>query len=296
MAETLGSIVDLVQSQLAGFTADIPLYGTLTGGITDSDTELVLDMPSQSEPAGLIEIDSELIHIGEYDADTGIATVPAWGRGQLGTTPVAHDANSRVTVNPRYPRGRVAFQINQVIAGICPPLFAVATGSIDTEVLTYEYALPAGTRNLIEVKWRPYDDPSYDWMPVRSASVRRHGGTPTLHLPSSYGYHSGSKVHYIVAKNPTSLADEADLFTASGLAESAIDVVVVGACLRLVSSSELQRQQLQSVETSERAILVPATSGTTLGRYLRQEFQIRLDQEAARLRQEYPIRMMRTND
>jgi hypothetical protein len=63
----------------------------------------------------------------------------------------------------------------------------------------------------------------------------------------------------------------------------------------LVSTSELSRQQLTAIEVSERATLVPATSGVTAARFYQQLYQTRLDSEATRLRQEYPIRQMRTS-
>src|SRR5688572_30471158 len=80
--ETLGSVIDYVTNQLQGFTTDNPMYGTLTQVAQDEDLELVIELPAQSEPVGVVEIGAELIHIGSYDADTHIATVPAWEIGR----------------------------------------------------------------------------------------------------------------------------------------------------------------------------------------------------------------------
>jgi hypothetical protein len=291
--ETLGSVIDYVTNQLQGFTTDNPMYGTLTQVAQDEDLELVIELPAQSEPVGVVEIGAELIHIGSYDADTHIATVPAWGRAQMGTTATAHALGSKVTVNPRFPRNRVALVINQVIQGMCPPLFGVEHDEVTVQTLQWDYALPTGTRNLLRVEWRPYDSSSFDWTPVRSAYIKRTSGAPLLHLPDALTSHSGSAVRFTVATNPTALTDEADLFTDSGLPESCIDIVSLGAIPRLITTAELARQQLTSVEVSERSTLVPASSGTAVARFYMQQYEARLESEAMRLRQEYPLTMMR---
>jgi hypothetical protein len=288
--ETLGSLIDHVTSQLQGFVTDNPMYGTLVGTAQDDDLSIQIEVPSQSQPLGLIEIGTELIHVTDFDAASGLATIPAWGRGQQGTTAAAHVSGSRVTVNPRYPRSRVALTCNQVIAGMCPPLFGVARGTFETEPQVWEYALPAGTRNLIRVELRPYASSAYDWVPVRGAVIKRDSGSPMLHMPTEYSTH---EVRYTVATNPTALTSESDLFTTTGLPESCIDVVTLGAIPRLVSTNELARQQLTSVEATERSTLIPATSGTSAAKFYMQMYEARLEQESMRLRQEYPLTVMR---
>jgi hypothetical protein len=57
------------------------------------------------------------------------------------------------------------------------------------------------------------------------------------------------------------LVNDSDLFTATGLPESAIDVVSLGAIPRLVTTTDLARQQLNSVEPSERSLIVPGRFG-----------------------------------
>ncbi len=293
MPETFGGVIDYITSQLLGFTSDNPMFGTLSSVIQDDDLELQLILPAQSEPVGLVEIDQELIHIGSYDEETLTATIPPWGRAQMGTTAVAHSAGSKVSINPRFPRQRVGQVINQVVAGMCPPLFAVESDDFTVQALVWDYALPTGTRNLIKAEWRPYGSTSFDWRPVRSAFIKRTSGSPMLHLPDGLTCHSGSEVRYTVAKNPTAFTAEGDLFTASGLPESCIDIVALGSIPRLITTAELARQQLNTVEVSERSTLIPASSGTAVARFYMQQYEMRLEQEATRLRHEYPITMMR---
>jgi hypothetical protein len=293
MAETFGTVIDSIASQLAGFVTDPPMYATLENTIQTGTLSLKLDLPAQAQPQGVVEIDQELIHIATYDPQTNTATVPAWGRAQQGTTAAAHVAGAKVTINPKYPRKRIGAIVNQVVASMCPPLFAVQRGSFTTVPLTREYALPVSTRNLLNVEYRPYGSQVYDWMPMRSAFVKRDSGSPMLHVDDAYG-NASCEVRYTVACNPVPFLTEATLFTASGLPESCVDIVHMGAIPRLLSTTELAKQQLTSVEASERAVLIPSGSGAATVRLYMQMYEARLNAEAKRLRQEYPLRAMRT--
>jgi len=294
VAETLGSLIDYIGNQLQGFYVDQPMYATTDGLVQANALEIKLTLPEQAQPQGLLELDGELIHVQSFDADTGIATVPAWGRGQQGTTPAVHASGSRVTVNPRYPRNRIAQVINQVVAGLCPPLFAVQRGTFTTTPLVWEYALPTTTRNLIAAEYRPFSSSQYDWTPIRSAHIKRDSGLPTLHIGDRGIDAYSCEVRYTVAANPTAFTSEAQAFTACGLPESCIDIVSLGSIPRLVTTNDLARQQLTSVEASERAVLLPSGSGPATARFYMQMYEARLKAEAQRLRQEYPLRVMRT--
>lgn len=280
----------MVNAQLNGFVTDVPMFGTLGGAMTASANTVVITVPTQSYPVGLLEVEGELIHVTAWNAGTSTATIPPWGRGQQGTTPAAHPAGAKVIVNPRYPRRRIGQIINQVVQAICPPLFAVQTGQFDTVFDTYDYPLPTTTRTILRVEWRPRGVAYEDWRPLRSATIRRVAGAPMLHLNSCPQF---AEVRYTVGCNAVPLTTETQLFTDSGLANSAIDVVTLGSIPRLVSTNELSRQQLSSVEVSERATLVPATSGTNAAKFYMQMFQDRLEAEVSRQRQEYPLTVQR---
>lgn len=291
MAETFGSIIDYIANQLHGFVTDAPMYATTTTTMQANDLTVGLELPSQSLPQGMVEIDGELIYLSSYDAMSGTATIPPWGRGQEGTTAAAHAAGAKVVVHPKYPRRRIGMAINQVISAICPPLHGVARGGFTIETNKWEYDLPTATRNLLRVEARAFGSTAYDWQQAHSTFIKRDSGVPVLHidcLPSMY------EVRYTVATNPTALVNESDLFTLTGLPESCIDLVSLGAIPRLVSTNELARQQLNSVEASERAALVPAGSGTAAARFYMQMFNDRLAAEVKRQRAEYPVTVRRT--
>lgn len=292
MSETFSTLIDYVQSQLLGFVTDPPMFGTLSASVQPIDTQLKMALPDDSLPQGIVEIDDELIFLSSYDQDTFFGTVPPWGRGQQGTIATAHASGSRVSVNPRYPRRRVAQVINQVIAGMCPPLFGVVTGEFQAQYLTWEYALPVNARTLLKVEYRPFNSAVYDWTMLRGAFIRRDTGTPMLHLPTGLGIFN-AEVRYTVATDPTPLVNDSDLFTSTGLSESCIDIVSLGAIPRLVTTNDLARNQLNSVEPSERSLIVPAGSGANAAKFYMGMYQQRLAAEANRLRQLYPLRATR---
>jgi hypothetical protein len=147
------------------------------------------------------------------------------------------------------------------------------------------------TRNLLRAEYRPAGSP-YDWQPIRHAVVKRDSGVPMLRIDVSP---MQCEVRYTVATNPTPLVADADLFTATGLPESCIDIVSLGAIPRLISTAELARQQHTSVEASERSTLIPAGSGTAAARFYMQMYQDRLAAEVQRQRQEYPLTVRRNS-
>lgn len=292
MTETYGSLIDSIQSQLQGFVTDPPMFGTLVGAVSATDTQLSLAVADQCQPQGVIEIDDELLYVLSYDTATGVATVPAWGRGQQGTTAAAHAAGAKVSVNPKYPRRRVGQAINATINAMCPPLFGVTVGSVQAQYLTWEYALPTQTEALIRVEYLPWNATQYDWRPLREAFIKRDTGVPVLHMPTRAGF-LASEVRWTVSTNPLPFTDPSQPYSYCGLQDSSIDCVMLGAIPRLVTTSELARQQLTTTESSDRATLVPTGSGTSAAKFYYALFQDRLKDEAAGLRRQYPITMMR---
>jgi hypothetical protein len=294
VAETFGSLIDTVISQLQGFVTDAPMFGQVVNSVTANDTEIKIQVPSQCQPTGVIEIDEELIYVLSWDAVNSVVSVPAWGRGQQGTTPAPHASGAKVSINPRYPRRRVGQAINNTIQAMCPPLFGVTTGTLTAQPLQWEYPLPAHTRSLIRVEYLPWQAAQYDWRPLREARIKRDTGVPVLHLNTRAGFLS-SAIRYTVATDPVELTDPAQPFTDCGLLTSTIDVVQLGTIPRLVTTTELARQQYNSVESSERVTLLPTGSGTNPAKFYYAMFADRLKAEADGLRQMYPLTMKRNS-
>lgn len=294
---TLGELIDEVVSQLSGYTTDVPAMGTLAGDVTATSNELAIDFgdtPGAARPNGVIEIGSELMVVSQYDANTGRATVPPWGRGHAGTVAIAHDAGAKVTVRPRFPRKRVAQTINQVVASSCPPLFAARDlEPIETGAwVPLGFELPADTIRVLRVDTTDLGpEMLVDRRIVRDWTVRSVAGTQMLELSP---YESMQTIQVTVAANPGKLVGDDDDFAAvTGLSESAADMVIFGALARLSLSGELARQQVSTVEANSRSEKVPAGSGTTISRYFQALYTQRLEAERDRLQHLHPLTLLR---
>jgi hypothetical protein len=101
------------------------------------------------------------------------------GTRAAGHDGAAHAAGARVTVNPKYPRRRVAQVVNQVIAGMCPPLFGVLTGTVQAQLVAHVGVRAARWHAaLYKAEYRPFNASVYDWRPLRTAFIKRDSGFP----------------------------------------------------------------------------------------------------------------------
>lgn len=295
---TFGEMTNEVISTLQGHSTDNPSAATLAGDVTDTSGELALDfgsIPWAGRPNGLVEIDDELIFVSAFDATSGVATVPPWGRGQRGTTAAAHDADSMVTIRPRYPRAHVKSAINSTIRESCPPLFAaVDLPVIETStLLPLGYTLPENTMRVLRVEATDAllaDEFACRHL-VRDWTVRAVAGTQLLELNRSLVYQN---VQVTVAATPTDMvADGNDFATTTGLPVQAAGMAVYGSIARLILGAELAKQQQTSVEASARNDKVQSGSATTISRYYQALYTQRLEFCRDLLAQMYPPILLR---
>jgi hypothetical protein len=286
---TLSDLVDEAVSALSGFTTDLPMRGTLLNNISTGDTSLTLSFPvSEQHPLGLVEIGTEVLLVESYDVSTGVATVPPWGRGQLGTTAQPHDSGSMVTVSPRFPRGVVAKRVNEAVQSICPPLFGVAeVPEFRVGFREYLFALPASTQRVLRLEYRFAN--VGDWAPLRFFDFR--AASNELWLPGRY---AGAHVRGQVAVAPGQfLAESDDYETVTGLDAGTTDIVHNAVVARLVMAGDLARQATGTVESSARNREINSGAGAAIARFHLALNEQRLAAEAARLSQMYPPLVIR---
>jgi hypothetical protein len=288
---TAGDLVDLVSEELHGWGATQDRVTALTNSITDTDITLTVnDVFGQATgiTPGVVEIGSELLYVTTVDQTTNVCGIAAgFGRGHLGTIPAAHASGSKVTSRPRFPRSQILKEINNVIGGVSPEIYAVVLDSSHT--VTYpsnSYALAPTAVGVLDVQWQDYLG---RWIKSRSYqldtfdhNLRLGGGEPL-----------GRPLRVIYTTDPTQFTSESDNYTVTGLPTTCLDVLTKGAAARMIIGVDISRAQASSVEQSNRSKVVPPNAGLNAGKFLLAEYMDRLRNEAQNLRKKYPPRLVR---
>jgi len=287
---SFGEMVEETVGLLNDWTGQQPQQCTLVEALDAAQLTIFVDDGMQLG-RGLTEIDDELVYVASYDTAGAIATVPPWGRGQQGSTAAPHAAGARVTTAPRPPRDRVRKRINQVIRGLFPDLWAVASAEVEADDRA-EYELPAGARWIIDVQWQTVGLP-VEW--ERARSWRLNVRADPVDFPSGVaatvpGVPIGETVRILYAAEPAQLVNPGDDFTVTGLHAGVADLVVLAAASHLVLGQELSRGQLATVEQSQRVEKVSTGASMAASRFLRQEYALRVASERRRLLTTYPSR------
>jgi hypothetical protein len=276
---TLDQLVRQVRQQLLGYSMNQESVSELSAPMTATDTSFSCDAGTVLNLSrGIVEIDDELILVKTYDAQSGVVTVMGLGngRGYEGTTAASHAVNSLVTSNPAFPKARIKAAINETIRSLYPTL--VVFGSTEVEGVWYVTGQLIGPSKVAQ--------PLPNW---RYNPKAREGNFPSGKSIQLLDYvTAGQAMKIVYSKAPEVLVSGSDDFTLTGYPERYTDLVVYGACKRLVPALESARLQLQSVETTERAPLVPPASATKVTQLYASLFAERLEEERARQFDEVP--------
>jgi len=239
-----------------------------------------------------------MILVKKYDRPSGTVTVmgglTGTGRGVEGTTAASHTIDSLITNNPQYPVSRIKEALNDTINGVYPDLFVFAEYEFPYVAARYEYPIPADADDVYKVVVNTIG-PSAVWFPLTSwrfntvASTTAGQVKPT---PTPTGKTiqlmrdrivPGRNVRVTYTKKPSTLTLGSDLFTSTGFPERYVDMMVYGACWRLLPALEPARLQQQAIEATERAPLVPAGSATQATNFYMNLYMKRLNEERDRL-------------
>ncbi len=298
MAVTFNDIVQRVKQQLLGYTRDQAAISYLTQPMTASDTTFSVDPDTVTALSrGLVEIGNEMILVKKYDRVSGVVTVfgnAATGRGVEATTPATHDMGDIVTSDPRYPRARIMEAINDTIQAMYPHVWIFGEYEFPWVAARYEYPLPVDVEQVYKVTTNTIG-PSAVWFPNQawrfnpqaSTTPGQVKPTPTptgksLQILRDYIV-PGRNARVIYTKSPTTLTTGTDLLTSTGFPERYVDIIVFGACYRLLPSYDAGRLQQQSIESTERAPLVPPGSANNASLKYQQLYMQRLQEERDRL-------------
>ena len=242
---------------------------------------------------GIVEIDDELIWVDSFDRTSNTATIPSYGRGFRDTVATTHAAGARVTIAPSFPRSVIRRNINLAIDGVYPDLFGTYYTTFNWQAARTTYQLPQEAIDVLGCSWQTIG-PSREWLPVRHYRVDRMAyplvwnSGKTISIRE--GIIPGRPVMITYTKKPTPLQYDTDDFSMTGLADSAREVIVLGAAYRTAFYLDFGRVPAATAEADAQQANNPIGSAVNVGRAIQQLYQQRLLVEVRRLQEQYPPR------
>jgi hypothetical protein len=293
---TFGSMTDEVVRKLAGFTLRQDRQTHLTAALNATATSITV-ASAQNVSNGIIQIDDELIYVDSYDRNTGVLTIPPYGRGYNGTEPATHQSGARVIVSPTFPSLDVKDAINETLLATFPDLYTTGTHTFSFSPAQSTYALPDEVETVLSVSYET-TGPSKEWLPVRGYRTDAMANTDAFNSRNSIslysGVESGRTVQVYYSAAPTVMDNNDDDFEiTTGLPASCKDVIILGATARLASFIDPGRLTFGSAESDQQSQIAGRSygAGTNASKYLLALYDKRLSEEARKLNDRNPIRI-----
>jgi hypothetical protein len=294
---TLSEMIDEVKSNLQGYTLrqDRITYVANAAGLTTTSSQI--QVGSQSNLAkGIIEIDDELIWIDSFDkASNTLNVIPGFGRGYQGTTASPHAQYAPVTLAPTFPKVTIKKAINDTINSYYPKLWAVSSTTFTFNASQTTYAMPDDCEQILYMSWQTTGS-SQEWLPINRWRIDPMANAATFNTNVTVNIYEniqpGRTVQVWYTTEPNTLdASTDDYEDVTGLPASSYDVTVLGACYKLLSFIDAGRINLSSAEADLNDTKNPYNSGASASRYVFALFQQRLNDEALKLQDKFPIRI-----
>jgi len=290
-------MVDDVKSNLIGYTLrqDRITYVTNAGGLTTTSSAITVGS-ADNLAKGIIEIDDELIWVDRFDKATNTMTVaPGFGRGYQGTTAAPHAQYAQVTLAPTFPRNAIKKAINDTINSYFPKLWSVSSTTFTFNASQVTYALPDDLESILYVSWQTTGS-SEEWLPVNRWRADPMANSATFNTNNTINIYEniqpGRTVQVWYTTEPNTLDSNTDDYEdVTGLPASTYDVTVLGACYKLLTFLDAGRINLSSAEADLNDSKNPYNSGASASRYVFALFQQRLQEEALKLSDKFPIRL-----
>jgi hypothetical protein len=292
---TFNEMVNEVKTNLQGYTLKQDRLTYLNAAITSVSTNMVVGS-SSNLAKGTIEIDDELIWIDNFvTASNTLNVAPGFGRGYQGSTPTSHAQYSQVTLSPSFPRISIKKAINDTINSLYPKLWAVDSYTFTFNASQTTYALPDDLEQILFISWQTTGS-SKEWLPVNRwradgmANVSTFNSTNTINIYENI--QPGRTVQVYYTTTPDTLENNSDDFAdVTGLPASSQDVVTLGAAYKLLSFIDSGRISLTSAESDLADSKIPSGAGANNSRYIYALYQQRLNEEALKLQDKFPIRL-----
>jgi hypothetical protein len=296
---TLAEMVDEVRSSLAGYTLRQDRITYLDSAITTTSTAIPVGS-SSNLAKGIIEIDDELIWIDNFSTSTNtLNAAPGFGRGWQGTAPAPHSQYAQVTLTPTFPRTVIKQAINDTINSFFPKLWAIGSTTFTFNASQTTYPLPDDVESIIYASWQTTGS-SLEWLPINRwradpmANIATFNTTNTINIYENIQPGRTVQVYYTTTAN-TLDANSDDFADVTGLPDSCRDVVTLGASYKLLSYVDSGRINLSSAEADLNDTKIPSSAGVASSRYIFALYNQRLNEEALKLQDKFPIRIHYTS-
>jgi hypothetical protein len=292
---TLNEMIDEVRSSLAGYTLRQDRITYLTSAV--NTTDLAFSIGSSANLAkGVVEIDDELIWVDNFNQSTSVLNAaPGFGRGYQGTSPAPHSQYAQVTLAPTFPRLMIKKAINDVINSFFPKLWAVSSATFTFNASQTTYPLPDDLESILYMSWQTTGS-SLEWLPINRwradpmANVTAFNTQNTVNIYENI--QPGRTVQVWYTTEPNTLDSNTDDYAdVTGLPASSAEVVILGASYKLLSYLDAGRINLSSAEADLNDTKISSSAGVASSRYIYALYQQRLNEEALKLQDKYPIRI-----
>ena len=299
---TLEQMIDEVTINLSGYTLQQDRTTHLTSDVetltSPSSNPTILALAStESIGKGIVEIGEELLWVDSFDRVGKTATVAPYGRGYLGSTAALHDADSKVTISPTFPRHSIKRAINDTIGALGANIYAVKTTTFTYNSSVNTYAFNGlNIKNILSLTWQDIGS-SKEWVPIRRWDWDAVGDTTAFGANAQTvtvgdAILSGRKVKVIYATDPEPFTTNSqDYVTQTGLPSSTRDVAVLGATYRLLSALDPARAAMVSPQADETDSKRPYGSSQAATKQIYALYQQRLLEESKSQQANFPIRV-----
>lgn len=298
---TLSNLIDRTLGLLNADNTNRPKLGTLAFLSFLSGTTVDVMQVSAADGTGshigpaVIEIGTSLIFATNYDSNSMGVTVPAWGNGYGGSTPISTSpVGSMVTINPIWYRHNIGLLLIDAINQMYPQLYGVKMPStpITSSNSSERYELPSDAEQVLKVDIEGYG-------PISPRRQFKRWGFEYLNADSKkylilpQGMPSGRPIlvkYRTKPVLPTSPADTAWTWATSLLPSSAEDLPILKVASTLVMSNELAKMQTFSAEQSDRSRFVTSGIAASASRRWDEMYEKRLGTEQQKLSNLYGVR------
>lgn len=268
------------------------LASSYTAGGTSLTLEFDSPLPTQGQQ---LAVDFEVFET--WGRDNRVVTVEG---AQEGSTAADHAQGAHAVLGPKFPRNTILREVNSVLDDLSSPmrgLFHITTKDITFDAGVYAYDLDdlGDLLEVYDVAWRPVAStaewrviPRREWRVDRDLNTTDFPSGNALVLPGGIPNGYTVRVTYKASFAHVTAATS-NVASTSGLPDTALDLLDLGAAVRLLKPLEPARNYTDSQGDTRRAEEVPPGALERSVRGLEQMYERRVQAEAARLRGLYPM-------